>query len=68
MAVLRIQTARVFKPLLIPSRYKAAYGGRGSGKSHFFAELVVESCIAEPGMRVVCIREFRKHWQTQASG
>jgi phage terminase large subunit len=60
MAVLNIPTARVFKPLLTASRYKAAYGGRGSGKSHFFAELVVESCIAEPGMRVVCIREFQK--------
>src|SRR5436190_1179686 len=35
---LRIQTARVFKPLLTPARYKGAYGGRGSGKSHFFAE------------------------------
>lgn len=62
---LRIDTPRVFKPLLAPSRYKGAYGGRGSGKSHFFAEKLVEDCIAEPGesgegMRAVCIREVQK--------
>ena len=33
-----IETARVFKPLLEPARYKGAYGGRGSGKSHFFGD------------------------------
>lgn len=32
MSTLRIPTARVFEPLLAPSRYKAAFGGRGSGK------------------------------------
>ena len=32
MSILRIPTARVFEPLLKPSRYKGAYGGRGSGK------------------------------------
>ena len=37
---LRIATARVFAPLLAPARYKGAYGGRGSGKSHFFGELM----------------------------
>ena len=44
---LKIDTPRVFPPLLAPSRYKGAYGGRGSGKSHFFAELLVEDCLAE---------------------
>jgi phage terminase large subunit len=29
---LRIETARVFQPLLSPARYKVAHGGRGSGK------------------------------------
>jgi phage terminase large subunit len=57
---LDIKTARVFKPLLLPSRYKGAYGGRGSGKSHFFGEAVVERCILRPGSRIVCVREIQK--------
>jgi hypothetical protein len=28
---LSLETAEVFDPLLQPSRYKGAYGGRGSG-------------------------------------
>ena len=42
---LRIQTPEVFEPLLEPSRYKGAWGGRGSGKSHFFAELLIEALV-----------------------
>lgn len=57
---LTIETAKVFRPLLEYWRYKGAKGGRGSGKSHFFAELVVERCLLEPGLRVVCIREVQK--------
>lgn len=60
MSILQIPTARVFVPLLAPQRYKAAYGGRGSGKSHFFAGLIVERAFAEPGFRAVCIREVQK--------
>lgn len=66
MRELRIKTARVFVPLLQPARYKGAWGGRGSGKSHFFAEKLIEDCLAEPGdnggegMRAVCIREVQK--------
>jgi hypothetical protein len=44
MPTLRIPTAPVFRPLLEPARYKGAHGGRGSGKSHFFGELMVERC------------------------
>lgn len=61
-----MKTARVFAPLLEPARYKGAYGGRGSGKSHFFAEMLIEDCMYEPGasggegMRAVCIREVQK--------
>jgi len=47
-------------PLLGPARYKGAYGGRGSGKSHFFAELLIEDCLAQPGTLAVCIREIQK--------
>jgi phage terminase large subunit len=50
----------VFEPLLAPARYKAAYGGRGSGKSHFFGEFLVETCQAEPGTLAVCIREAQR--------
>src|SRR5690349_3084922 len=60
MATIRIKTARVFKPLIKPARYKGAYGGRGSGKSHFFAELLIEDSLAIRGCRSVCIREVQK--------
>lgn len=43
-----------------PSRYKAAWGGRGSGKSHFFAGLLVEDHLCNTGLRSVCIREVQK--------
>ena len=46
------------------SRYKGAHGGRGSGKSHFFAELLVERCVADPDLSVVCIREIQKSLAT----
>ena len=45
---------------MAPSRYKGAYGGRGSGKSHFFGELLVETCQAERGTSAVCIREAQR--------
>lgn len=60
MRELVIDTAKVFKPLLIPSRYKGAWGGRGSGKSHFFAESLIEHSLYQRGMRSVCIREVQK--------
>lgn len=50
----------MFQPLLEPARYKGAHGGRGSGKSHFFGELLVEECLAEKGTLAVCIREVQK--------
>lgn len=60
MSVLELATAPVFEPLLHPARYKGAYGGRGSGKSHFFAEALVEQALIRPGLRAVCIREVQK--------
>lgn len=63
---LDFKTARVFAPLLQPARYKGAWGGRGSGKSHFFAENLIEDCLRAPGelggegMRAICIREVQK--------
>ncbi len=57
---LRPQVARVFRPLLRSARYKGAFGGRGSGKSHFFGERLVARCVKELGLRAVCIREVQK--------
>lgn len=61
-----VDTAPVFVPLLAPARYKAAHGGRGSGKSWFFAGLLVEEHLANPGMRSVCIREIQKSLKESA--
>jgi len=46
-------------PLLNPARYKGAHGGRGSGKSHFFAEMLIEEHIAKPNQSSVCVREVQ---------
>jgi phage terminase large subunit len=64
--ILRIDTPPVFAPLLDRARYKGAKGGRGSGKSHHFAEAVVERCLLQPGCRVVCVREIQKSLQESA--
>ncbi|WP_369916531.1 phage terminase large subunit [Xanthomonas sp. NCPPB 3005] len=66
MSVLALPTAEVFEPLLAPARYKGAWGGRGSGKSHFFAELLIDDALSEPGqsggagLLSVCIRQVQK--------
>lgn len=60
MTTLTIETAAVFEPLLAPARYKGVHGGRGSGKSHFFGELLIEDSLANRGMLSVCIREVQK--------
>ena len=58
--VLRIPTSPVFEPLLKPTRYKGAHGGRGSAKSHFYSESAVERCVQYPGTRIVCVREVQR--------
>lgn len=58
--ILEIATPRVFAPLLAPKRYKAAFGGRGSGKSHHFAEDIVDAAVRRSCLRVVCVREVQK--------
>lgn len=58
-STLRVEVPRAFKPLLGPARYKGAWGGRGSGKSHFFAErAILESITAKTD--IVCVREIQK--------
>jgi len=55
---LEIKTARVFEPLLKDVRFKGARGGRGSGKSHFFAELLIDESL-DSHIRAVCGREVQ---------
>jgi len=72
LTVLQRKVAKVFAPLLEPSRYKAAYGGRGSGKSHFFGEQLIDDSLYEPGacggqgLLSVCIREVQKSLKDSA--
>lgn len=63
---LSIPTAEVFEPLLAPSRYKGLFGGRGSGKSHFCAEKLIDDSLYEKGLRSVCIREVQKSLKDSA--
>lgn len=71
MSILTIKTAKVFEPLLSPARYKGAWGGRGSGKSHFFAENLIEDSLRFPGeagegLRGLCVREIQKSLKQSA--
>jgi phage terminase large subunit len=58
---LNIQTPRWAAPILERenARYIGAHGGRGSGKSWFFAEWIVERCVMRK-TDVVCVREVQK--------
>ena len=57
---LKIDTPKWALPLLNPARYKGAWGGRGSGKSHMFAEMMIELHIMDQKRRSVCVREIQK--------
>jgi phage terminase large subunit len=58
LSTLNLETAAVFEPLLHPARYKGAWGGRGSGKSHFFATLAIAESVRAK-CDIVCIREIQ---------
>lgn len=58
--IIERELPEVFLPFEEPARYKGAFGGRGSGKSHNRAEALVEDALAIKGMRAVCIREVQK--------
>jgi phage terminase large subunit len=60
LTTLQLQTPEWALPLLDASRYKGAWGGRGSGKSHMFAELMIEAHIIDQKRRSVCVREIQK--------
>lgn len=42
-----------------PAKYRGLYGGRGSGKSHNFATLLIDRCLKER-RDVICLREVQK--------
>lgn len=45
--------------MLSPARYKGAHGGRGSAKSHFFADYIIDEGVRDK-LDVVCIREVQR--------
>lgn len=63
---LTIDYADAFDPLIDPARYKGAYGGRGSGKSQFFADLMVATAVRKQGFRGLCCREVQKSLKESA--
>ena len=63
MSILRIKVPSAFGEFLGPARYKAGFGGRGSGKSHSFASMGVgyATALADAGgCRILAIREVQK--------
>lgn len=58
---LQLKTPRWSLPILKSpdARYLGAFGGRGSGKSHFFAEMLIERSVSEK-VDAVCVREVQK--------
>lgn len=70
---LQFKVPRVFLPFEKPSRYKVARGGRGSGKSHAFAELMIKLALdkyhvteGQDGLRWACLREIQKSLEQSA--
>jgi len=57
---LQLKTPEWALPLFEASRYKGAWGGRGSGKSHMFAEMMLEEHIMNQSQSSVCVREIQK--------
>jgi hypothetical protein len=66
LSTLKIQLPKACEPFLQPARYKAAYGGRGSAKSHSFATMAVLDCLSIPGCRFLCVREVQKSLKESA--
>ena len=59
MNELRIKIPEAFHPLEGPHRYIGAHGGRGSAKSHYFAERWLRENVADK-KDCVCLRETLK--------
>ncbi|MBE7201041.1 MAG: PBSX family phage terminase large subunit [Parafilimonas terrae] len=56
---LEVELPEAFRDLFRPARYKAFYGGRGSGKSHAFATALVLMAAERP-LRVLAAREIQR--------
>jgi len=54
------KVARWAVPLLTPSRYKGAKGGRSGGKSHQLSEFTAVDMATRPDFKVAGIREVQK--------
>lgn len=52
------QIPEVFLDFARPARYKGAYGGRGTGKSHSFAKLLLAKAWEKP-LQLLCCREIQ---------
>ena len=56
---IQVELAEAFYPLFAKkARYRVAFGGRGSGKSHHFADILILRCY-EKKTRALCAREFQ---------
>lgn len=58
VVTLKVNIPEKLAPLLEPKRYKGAHGGRGGGKSHTMATMVVLKALQQKS-RIVCIREVQ---------
>ena len=56
---LEIELPEAFRDLFRPARYKAFYGGRGSGKSHSMATALVLMAAQKP-LRILAAREIQR--------
>lgn len=60
---IQMEVPRAYQPFLYPKRYKGAWGGRGSGKSNFFAELAIVQSVMNADLKFAGIREIQKSIQ-----
>jgi len=58
---IRFKVPKKLRPLdESKARYKGAKGGRGSGKSFYFADKLLDRFLDNPDLRWVCMREVQK--------
>ncbi len=59
MLTLNLSLPEKLAPLYDPRRYKVMHGGRGGGKSHGVAEVLLDQGARAP-LRILCAREIQK--------